>query len=140
MPLYDPYVTPIFYASFIYQDSSVKAVILLCCADTGFSYFFPMGHGRCNGDKTPWVMGPYNVVQRPTLPMGHGVVQRLTPSMGHGVVQHCTTTHPLHGSWGCTMLYNSAPPPWVMRLYNIVQLSVDPMGHETYDYPRKIYN
>ena len=19
-----------------------------------------MGHGRCNGDKTPWVMGPYN--------------------------------------------------------------------------------
>ena len=23
MPLYDPYVTPIFYASFIYQDSSI---------------------------------------------------------------------------------------------------------------------
>ena len=26
MPLYDPYVTPIFYASFIYQDSYIKAV------------------------------------------------------------------------------------------------------------------
>ena len=26
MPLYDPYVTPILYASFIYQDSSIKAV------------------------------------------------------------------------------------------------------------------
>ena len=26
MPLYDPYITPIFYASFIYRDSSIKAV------------------------------------------------------------------------------------------------------------------
>ena len=26
MPLYDPYVTPIFHASFIYQDSSFMAV------------------------------------------------------------------------------------------------------------------
>ena len=26
MPLYNPYVTPIFYSSFIYQDSSIKAV------------------------------------------------------------------------------------------------------------------
>ena len=34
MPLYDPYVTPIFYASFIYQDSSIKGcVFLLCCTD-----------------------------------------------------------------------------------------------------------
>ena len=93
-----------------------------------FRNFFSMGHGRCNGDKTPWVMGLYNVVQR------------LTPSMGDGVVQRCTTVHPLHGSWGCTTLYNDPPSPWVMGLYNIVQLSVGPMGHETYDYPRKIYN
>ena len=77
--------------------------------DTGFSYFFPMGHGRCNGDKTPWVMGPYNVVQRVQIPMSHGVVQRCMGPMGHGVVQQCmgpmgdgvvqhyTMTHPLHG-------------------------------------------
>ena len=50
--------------------------------DTGFSYFFPMGHGRCNGDKTPWVMGPYNVVQQVQIPMSHGVVQRCMGPMG----------------------------------------------------------
>ena len=45
-----------------------------------------------------------------------------------------------YDSWGYTTLYNDPPSPWVMGLYNIVQLSVGPMGHETYDYPRKIYN
>ena len=34
MPLYNPYVTPIFYASFIYQDSSVKAVYFYYAALT----------------------------------------------------------------------------------------------------------
>ena len=34
MPLYDPYVTPIFYASFIYQDSSIKAVYFYYAALT----------------------------------------------------------------------------------------------------------
>ena len=35
--------------------------------------------------------------------------------MGDGVVQCCTTVHPLHGSWGCTTLYNCLWAPWVMR-------------------------
>ena len=34
MPLYDPYVTPIFYSSFIYQDSSIKAVYFYYAALT----------------------------------------------------------------------------------------------------------
>ena len=42
MPLYDPYVTPIFYASLIYQDSSIKGcVFLLCCCH---------GHGNFQDD------------------------------------------------------------------------------------------
>ena len=64
---------------------------------------------------SPWVMGLYNVVQWLTPSMGDGVVQRLTLSMGDGVVQCCTMTHPLHGSWGCTTLYNCLWAPWVMR-------------------------
>ena len=35
-----------------------------------FSNFFSMGHGHCNGDKTPWVMGPYNVVVSVAPPVG----------------------------------------------------------------------
>ena len=34
MPRYDPYVTPIFYASFIYQDSSIMAVYFYYAALT----------------------------------------------------------------------------------------------------------
>ena len=44
--------------------------------------------------------------------------------MGHGAIQRCTTGTNPHDSWGCTMLYNDSPSPWVMGLYNIVQLSV----------------
>ena len=51
-----------------------------------------------------------------------------------------TKCHRSWCSWGCTTLYNDSPSPWVMGLYNIGQLSVGPMGHETYDDPRKIYN
>ena len=50
MPLYDPYVVPIFYASFIYQDSSIKGcVFLLCCADCAMiPLFFVMDFPTTN--------------------------------------------------------------------------------------------
>ena len=103
-------------------------------------YKSPWVMGLYNNAWAPWVMGLYNNVWAPWLMGLYNIIQWPTPSMGDGVVQCCTTTHPLHGWWGCTTLYNSSSPPWVMGLYNIVQLSVGPMGHETYDYPRKIYN
>ena len=38
-------------------------------------------------------------------------------------------THPLHGVWGCTMLYNNPPSPQIMGLYNIVQQSTLSVDH-----------
>ena len=59
MPLYDPYVTPIFYASFIYQDSSIKAVHFYYAVLTqGSATFFP------------WVMGAA-MVTKPHGSWGH---------------------------------------------------------------------
>ena len=111
---------------------------------TGFSYFFPMGHGSIQCDKTPWVMGHttlYNGTKAPwvmgctMVPAPHGswVVQQYQGSMGHGLynggigmqspwVMGCTTVLVPHGSWIVQRcwhpmghgLYNGTGVPWVM--------------------------
>ena len=48
-----------------------------------FSYFFPMGHGPYNGDKSPWVMGHTTLYNGTNAPW----------------VMGCATVLRVHGSW-----------------------------------------
>ena len=76
-----------------------------------FSYFFPMGHGPYNGDKSSWAMGHttlYNGTNAPWVmgwttvlaPPGSWVVQWYQHPMGHGLYNGASTPQLM----GCTTM------------------------------------